>query len=206
MTPTLILPGLNGSDDGHWQRFWLSDNTESRLVEQDDWKSPRIEAWTNRLEEVLIHEGPAYIVAHSLGCLLAAKCADRPTARLIKGALLVAPCDLSTTEKLHPGAIHFGRMPTRALPFPTITVGSLNDIYMPLESLSLYAGLWKTQVRNLGPAGHINIGSGFGRWTGGYELLSLLKMKAKSRRNYDLPQVQSGEAFAGEAIKSGMSR
>ncbi|MDW5318412.1 RBBP9/YdeN family alpha/beta hydrolase [Rhizobium sp. PL01] len=206
MTPTLILPGLNGSNDGHWQRFWLQDNAESRLVEQDDWKSPRVEAWTNRLEEVLVQQGPAYIVAHSLGCLLAAKCADRPSAKLIKGALLVAPCDLSTTENLHPGAIHFGRMPTRVLPFPTITVGSLNDIYMPLESLSLYGRLWKTQVRNIGPAGHINIESGFGRWTGGYELLTLLKMNAKANRNYAQPQAQGVEVLAARAIKTSTSR
>ena len=204
MTPTLILPGLNGSDDGHWQRFWLKDDAESRLVEQDDWKSPRIEAWAKRLEEVLAQVGPAYIVAHSLGCLLAAKCADRPSAQLIKGALLVAPCDLTTTERLHPGAIHFGRMPTRVLPFPTITVGSLNDIYMPLENLSLYSRLWKTQVKNLGPAGHVNIESGFGRWTGGYELLSLLKMKAKARNNYGLTQTPGGAGFAGRAIKPGL--
>ncbi len=205
MTSTLILPGLNGSDDGHWQRYWLQDNAESRLVEQDDWKSPRVELWTKRLEDVLAREGPAYIVAHSLGCLLAAKCAEGPAAKLIKGALLVAPCDLSTTEKLHPGAIHFGRMPTRILPFPAITVGSLNDIYMPLENLSLYSRLWKTEVRNLGQAGHINIDSGFGRWTGGYELLSLLKMKARSRPHYGLPQTQDNEGFVGQAVKSGIS-
>jgi predicted alpha/beta hydrolase family esterase len=195
MTPTLILPGLNGSGEGHWQRFWLEDDAASRLVEQDDWQSPRVEVWLERLEEVLVREGPAYIVAHSLGCLLAAKCADRPSARLIKGALLVAPCDLSTTEKLHPGAIHFGRMPTRTLPFPTITVGSLNDIYMPLESLSLYCRLWKTEARNLGQAGHINIASGFGRWTGGYGLLSLLKRKARMYRYSDRTSLQGGEAF-----------
>lgn len=205
MTSTLILPGLNGSDDGHWQRFWLKDDAESRLVEQDDWKSPRIEAWAKRLEDVLAEEGPAFIVAHSLGCLLAAKCAEGPAAKLIRGALLVAPCDLSTTEKLHPGAIHFGRMPTRILPFPTITVGSLNDIYMPLENLSFYNRLWKTEVRNLGQAGHINIASGFGRWTGGYELLSLLKMKARSRRHYDRPQTQGSEGTMEQSIKSSMS-
>jgi predicted alpha/beta hydrolase family esterase len=194
MIPTLILPGLNGSDEGHWQRFWLKDEARSRLVEQDDWQSPRIEAWMRRLEEVLAQVGPAYIVAHSLGCLLAAKCADMPSASLIKGALLVAPCDLTTTEKLHPGAIHFGRMPTRALPFPTITVGSLNDIYMPLESLSFYGGLWKTQTKNLGYAGHINIDSGFGRWKGGYGLLSLLKRKASAHRRATPTYPQGDEA------------
>lgn len=203
MTHTLILPGLNGSDEGHWQRFWLKDDQKSRLVEQDDWKSPRVEVWLKRLDEVLAQEGPAYIVAHSLGCLLAAKCADSPSARLIKGALLVAPCDLSTTEKLHPGAIHFGRMPTRALPFPTITVGSLNDIYMPLESLTLYCRLWRTQTKNLGQAGHINIESGFGRWTGGYGLLSLLKKKARARGNPEGAHSQGGEAYAPGAVNFG---
>jgi len=203
MTLTLILPGLNGSDEGHWQRFWLKDDAQSRLVEQDDWQSPRVENWTKRLEEVLAQEGPAYIVAHSLGCLLAAKCADSPSARLIKGALLVAPCDLSTTEDLHPGAIHFGRMPTRALPFPTITVGSLNDVYMPLESLSLYGRLWKTPVKNLGHAGHINIESGFGRWTGGYGLLSLLKKKARALGSPDRDTPPRGETFTGAAFNPG---
>ncbi|WP_426127476.1 alpha/beta hydrolase [Pararhizobium sp. PWRC1-1] len=197
MIPTLILPRLNGSDDGHWQRFWLKDDVRSRLVEQDDWQFPRIEAWMKRLEEVLAQEGPAYIVAHSLGCLLAAKCADTPSASLIKGALLVAPCDLTTTEKLHPGAIHFGRMPTRALPFPTITVGSLNDIYMPLESLSFYSALWKTQTKDLGYAGHINIDSGFGRWKGGYGLLSLLRRKVSANRRATPTYSQGDEAADG---------
>lgn len=203
MTPTLILPGLNGSDEGHWQRFWLKDDANSLLVEQDDWTSPKVETWTKRLEQVLQQEGPAYIVAHSLGCLLAARCADGPYARLIKGALLVAPCDLSTTEKLHPGAIHFGRMPTRALPFPTITVGSLDDIYMPLESLSLYGRLWKTEIKNLGQAGHINIESGFGRWTGGYGLLSLLKKKARAHSHSDRSLSQGGGALDVETINLG---
>ena len=192
MTPTLILPGLNGSGDGHWQQFWLKDNSDSQLVEQDDWQAPRIETWTKRLEEVLVREGPAYIVAHSLGCLLAANFADSPFATLIRGALLVAPCDLAVTEDFHPGAIHFGRMPAAALPFPTITVGSLNDIYMPLEGLSLYGRLWRSKILNLGNAGHININSGFGRWTGGYGLLSTLRKRAEpDRRAKDrVPEIE----------------
>ena len=195
MTPTLILPGLNGSDPGHWQRFWLDDNPDSRMVEQEDWRVPRVEAWMARLEDMLAQIGPVYIVAHSLGCLLAAKLAETPAARLIKGALLVAPCDLAITEQLHPGAIHFGRMPTRALPFPAITVGSLNDIYMPLEHLSFYTRLWKTRTVNLGQAGHININSGFGRWTKGYALLESLKRGAETGRipgSARLPAVGAG--------------
>jgi predicted alpha/beta hydrolase family esterase len=73
-------------------------------------------------------------------------------------------------------------MPTRALPFPSITVGSLNDHYMELDRLTLYARLWKTELKNIGLAGHINIASGFGRWAGGYALLDNLKERAKAPR------------------------
>lgn len=184
MTTTLIVPGLNGSDEGHWQRHWVDDDRESVLVAQDDWERPDVDRWAARLEDALEAHGEAYIVAHSLGCLLTAKLADRPSAHRIKGALLVAPCDLQPTERLHPGAIHFGPMPTRALPFPSITVGSLNDHYMELDRLTLYSRLWRTDLRNIGLAGHINIASGFGRWTGGYALFGALKDKAKAPRRY----------------------
>jgi predicted alpha/beta hydrolase family esterase len=55
---------------------------------------------------------------------------------------------------------------------------------MELDRLTLYARLWKTELRNLGLAGHINISSGFGRWTGGYALLDSVKEKAKAPRRY----------------------
>ncbi|MBO9193996.1 alpha/beta hydrolase [Rhizobium sp. 16-449-1b] len=185
MTATLIIPGLYGSGEGHWQRHWLRDHPDSVLVEQDDWDDPLVDRWADRLEETLLEHVEAYIVAHSLGCLLTAKFADRPSARRIKGALLVAPCDLRPTERRHPdAAIRFGPMPTRALPFPSITVGSLNDHYMELDRLTLYARLWKTELRNIGLAGHINIASGFGRWTGGYALFDNLREKAKAPRRY----------------------
>jgi predicted alpha/beta hydrolase family esterase len=53
---------------------------------------------------------------------------------------------------------------------------------MSLEKLSYYTRIWKSQVRNIGLAGHINIASGFGRWTGGYGLLNVLKDRAHAER------------------------
>ncbi len=53
MCTTLIVPGLNGSDEGHWQRHWLRDNPEATLVEQDDWQCPVLEDWIDRLETAL---------------------------------------------------------------------------------------------------------------------------------------------------------
>ncbi|KQV81913.1 alpha/beta hydrolase [Rhizobium sp. Root1220] len=178
MTRVLILPGLFGSAEGHWQRHWLNENPDSRLVKQFDWNRPVLNGWLAALETELDAAGEAYIVAHSLGCVLAAHLAQRASAGRVKGALLVAPCDLVPTQRLHPGHISFSTMPTAPLPFPAIVVGSLNDQYMTLDRLTLFSRLWKAEVRNIGQAGHINIASGYGRWAGGYALLETLKIKA----------------------------
>ena len=182
MIDVLILPGLFGSGEGHWQQHWLEDQPDSRCVAQDDWDHPNLDSWLLRLEGALEEAGEAYLVAHSLGCLLAARLAGRSVARRVKGALLVAPCDLPATDILHPGHISFGGMPTAPLPFPSIVIGSMNDAYMAVDRLTLFGRLWKAETRNIGLAGHINIASGFGRWRTGYQLLDALKMRAGDRR------------------------
>jgi uncharacterized protein len=187
MTAVLILPGLFGSGEGHWQQHWLLDWPDSRCVAQDDWDNPKLDHWLFRLEEALDAVGEAYIVAHSLGCLLAAKLAGRDSARRVKGALLVAPCDLSATDRLHPGRIDFGDMPMQRLPFPSIVVGSLNDCYMSLDRLTVLGRCWNADVKNIGNAGHINVASGFGRWNGGYLLLHGLTARTRNKKPMPSP-------------------
>jgi len=182
MSRVLILPGLFGSGEGHWQRYWLQDQPEGRVVEVEKWDHPNLRDWMGRLEAALEDAGEAYIVAHSLGCLLAASLAGRPAAKRVKGALLVAPCDLPTTETLHAGHISFGTMPTDTLPFPSMTIGSLNDIYMTLDRLTMFGRLWNSDIKNIGLAGHINVASGFGRWPSSYGLLETLKVRTRHRR------------------------
>jgi predicted alpha/beta hydrolase family esterase len=182
MTDVLIVPGLFGSGEGHWQQHWLQDQPGSRCVAQDDWDRPTLDSWLSRLEAALEEVGEAYLVAHSLGCLLAARLAGRNAASRVRGALLVAPCDLPVTETMHPGHISFGSMPMAPLPFPSIAVGSMNDAYMAVDRLSLFGRLWNAEVRNIGLAGHINIASGFGRWRSGYQLLEILKTRTRGRR------------------------
>ncbi|PDT49117.1 MULTISPECIES: alpha/beta hydrolase [Sinorhizobium] len=173
---TLILPGLNGSPEGHWQRHWARDRSDSRVVEQDNWTYPDLHSWLERLVSAIeASPGDVKLVAHSLGCVLAANLANHRLASRVRGALLVAPCDLETTEKLHPCTITFGSMPRSRLPFPSLIVGSLNDPYMSVERLRLTARCWGSALIDLGEAGHINIASGFGRWEAGYALLDLLK-------------------------------
>ena len=40
MVKRLIVPGLEGSGEGHWQRWWLTQDPDARIVEQDDWHRP----------------------------------------------------------------------------------------------------------------------------------------------------------------------
>lgn len=168
-TTTLIVPGLNGSPEGHWQQHWLRDRPDARLVDQENWNCPVLSQWQARLEAALdAVDNGAFIVAHSLGCVLTASLANRPSARKVKGALLVAPADLDKVEALHPCVVSFGVKPLQTLPFPSLVIGSLNDPYMDASDLSRHVEGWGSQLVNLGAVGHINIASGFGRWEEGY--------------------------------------
>lgn len=182
MCTTLIVPGLNGSPPGHWQDHWLREDPTARLVDQDDWQCPVLEDWLARFETALADVEEAYVVAHSLGCLLIANMATRPLAARIKGALLVAPALLENVEALHPCIVRFGSFPASTLPFPSLIVGSTTDPYMDAQEAARTAQLWNSDLVNLGAVGHLNIASGFGRWPQGYALLErLIRSKTISR-------------------------
>lgn len=193
---TFILPGLNGSPVGHWQQHWADDHEESRVVEQDDWDFPDLQRWRARLESRIEEAtGGVWLVAHSLGCLLAASLAESRVISRVRGALLVAPCDPQATEALNPGAIRFNAPCYRKLPFASLVVGSLNDPYMPVDRLGRTARAWGSALVDIGEAGHINIPAGFGRWSAGYDFLDVLKISAGRRAFAALPGI-SDATFA----------
>ena len=197
---TLILPGLNGSSDAHWQRHWARDSPESRVVEQHDWACPQRENWLAELERQVDMVGrDVWLVGHSLGCVLAARFAESRLAGRVRGALLVAPCDLDATESLHPCIVRFGAMPRRRLPFPSLVVGSLNDPYMPVDRLRRTAAAWGSDLVDIGEAGHINVASGFGRWAAGYDFLELLKERSA------LGAAENGRLFSPAVAGGGLS-
>lgn len=193
MTRTvLIVPGLNGSGEGHWQRFWLEDFEEARLVEQTDWANPQAGRWLHRLEQAVVANPGAIIVAHSLGTMLAARLASSSVAPLVGGALLVAPADIERTAVLHARTYEFGRIPTGPLPFPALVVASRDDIYMSLDKAVLLAQDWQVPLADIGYAGHINVASGFGRWTQGYTFARQVAERADRRRSQ--PPLRGDEA------------
>lgn len=193
MVQTLIIPGLNGSPDEHWQRIWAKEYPGSRVVEQRDWSCPVLEEWQARLDKALSQTDGAFLVAHSLGCLLAASYATRAEAGLIRGALLVAPCSLETTIGLHPCMIGFGAEPLERLPFPSLVIGSLNDPYMSVEQLERHVKAWGSELATIGLAGHINIASGFGHWPEGHDFFERLVSRATTIEPW-LQSSPSGEA------------
>jgi predicted alpha/beta hydrolase family esterase len=184
MVKTLVIPGLFGSGEGHWQRHWLVDHSAAKLVEQRDWNRPTLADWRGALEDEILRHDAVNLVAHSLGSILVATLAGRPVAERVRSALLVAPCDLEETNRLHPGVIDFGTMPRRSLAFPSLVVGSLNDHYMRFDRLRQLCEAWGSSLVDLGHAGHINVASGFGRWPRGYELLKLVNAMAAGGRSF----------------------
>lgn len=154
----LILPGLHDSGPGHWQS-WLEQLSPGALrVRQADWARPDLTAWSARIDATLAAEPPGHwlAVAHSFGCLALAEHLGRRSDSPIVAALLVAPAD----------PVKFGvagRLQGRALPLPSVVVGSGNDPWMRAEQAQRWARGWGSHWIHLGDAGHINAEAGFAR-------------------------------------------
>lgn len=161
----LIVPSLNGSPDGHWQRIWADEDPAAELVEQEDWARPRLTDWLHGLEAAIASSAPGVIlIAHSLGCSLVAALAGRPAAAHVGGALLVAPADIEPLMQRQPAIGEFATGRSRVLPFTSILVASRNDPFMSFRNAEAQAKTWGSTLFDVGPAGHVNIASGFGRW------------------------------------------
>lgn len=175
MCTTLIVPGLNGSDEGHWQRHWLLDDPDSRLVDQDNWQCPVLEDWLDRLEAALATVESAYIVAHSLGCLLVANMASRPSAAKNQGRA----SGRTRSSRSRGGDASLYR-PVRCVSAATACVsqprrGQHERSLYGLRGARAQCKSVGSDLINLGAVGHINIASGYGRWPEGYALLERLK-------------------------------
>ena len=81
----IIVPGLRGSGEAHWQT-WLEGRFEGAVrVEQDDWDTPDLARWSRRIAETVaaLGPGPHAIAAHSFGCRITptiVACAERANA------------------------------------------------------------------------------------------------------------------------------
>lgn len=171
----LILPGWQNSGEGHWQTRWEALHGFHR-VEQHDWMHPLRGDWSARLEETVVDAGgPVVLVAHSLGCILAAWwAAHSRNAHRVRGALLVAPGDVESPDvaPLLPGWSPIARQP---LPFPAVLVASQDDPYCSFARAQGLAASWGARLHDAGARGHLNAESGLGDWPEGLALLQALQ-------------------------------
>jgi predicted alpha/beta hydrolase family esterase len=176
----LIAPGLQNSGPEHWQSRWQRLFPAFERIEQDDWEAPHLARWSARVDEARQRarsggggdQRPTLIVAHSFGSLATVHSVARDAAG-IAGVLLVAPAD---PDKFNVAAL----LPHRALPVPSIMIGSTNDPWMAAPRAELWAGRWHSRFINAGALGHINAESGLGDWPEGLKALYFLAEKAQN--------------------------
>jgi len=174
----LILPGLGGSEPGHWQTRWAEKMRTAAIVEQADWIDPDPDDWTDTIvQAVALAERPVVFVAHALAVVALVQAAPRLPAGKARGALLVSPPDI----ELHPGAPEamrsFGNVPRDPLPFPSLLVISSSEPYCSLERAADFAGGWGSDFHEAGDAGHIDTASGHGPWPEGLLMFTRLMQR-----------------------------
>ena len=177
----LIVPGLRGSDPAHWQSWLQRRHRRSVRAQLSDPDRPDLAAWSDDVGRTLAQEppGPWIAVAHSFGGLavlhhLMHGPVPRPGGTAIVGALLVAPA----SPDRHGVAALLGQRP---IGVDLWVVSSSDDPWLPTHLALPWAARWGARLHDLGPAGHVNVASGFGRWPKGQEMVQKLLQRWHAR-------------------------
>lgn len=177
MMATIVLPGIGGSGEAHWQTIWQGDDPRAVRFRPSSWDHPELDDWIRALD-VAVDQSiePSILIAHSLACLLVAHWAVRSarTTR-IAGAFLVAVPNPNGPMFPRWEAGTFMDVPAVPFPFPALIVASSNDPYASLDHVEERATDWNASVVNVGAYGHINGASGLGSWSEGARLLTAFR-------------------------------
>ncbi|MEU3598908.1 alpha/beta hydrolase [Streptomyces sp. NPDC006798] len=175
MVAYVIIPGIYGSDERHWQSRWEKRWGSSAVrTAPASWSEPDLPDWVAAIQSAYeIAAGRDHrvaLVAHSLGCWAVAHWL-RETRPDAVTTFLVAPPDTHDPRFPRDAARTFVDLEALPLPGPSLLVASDDDPYCDAEtSLSLAKG-WQTRALVLEGRGHINSDSGLGDWPKGLELL-----------------------------------
>lgn len=167
----LVLSGLWNSGPQHWQTQWERKYPAWSRTAHRDWNDPQRDEWVAELDAAIAHcTGRPILLAHSLGCMLAAQWALCGSPLKVAGAFLVAPAD--TEAASYPvEANGFAPVPLAPLPFPSLVVASADDPYVGIERARGFARAWGSRLVEIGNAGHVNEAAGYGAWPEGERLL-----------------------------------
>lgn len=164
----LIIPGLGGSDAGHWQSRWQAKLPTASRVDQASWSHPQKAAWCAAVRDAIGRATlPVVVVAHSLGVLAFVETMAGPGVPAVAGAFLVTPPSEESLLNLGEVDPAFTPFPAAPLPCPSVLVGSRNDPFALLPEVEGLALDWGSRFIDAGEAGHINVESGHGPWPEG---------------------------------------
>jgi predicted alpha/beta hydrolase family esterase len=167
----VIVPGIDNSDEQHWQSIWESDwGPAARRIAVASWTSPDLDNWVNAIERAVgIARSPdVVLVAHSGGCWAAASWVGNRGFDA-RGVFLVAPPDQDLFSAVAPS---FAAVVPQPLELPGLMVSSDNDPYCAPQVAEQLAVDWGVPRIGVGQLGHINSSSGLGRWDFGRALLT----------------------------------
>lgn len=167
-TPKIIVPGYGGSGEGHWQTHWEAGSDDYDRIAPKSFDNPDLTDWLDALEDAVVRQSSAPIlVAHSLGCLLAAEYLRRSKAN-VAGVFMVAVPDPDGPKFPIDEAPDFAKFSRNPLSCPSLIIASDNDPYSEASYTSKIAQSWRADVVNIGDRDHI---SEVGQWDEGHNLL-----------------------------------
>lgn len=171
--PVLVLPGWQGSGDGHWQT-WLEEQLQTAGRETSrpavaDWDHPDLDDWLAALRDALepLPADEFDVVAHSLGSVLwlhhTLDTGDSP--RPARVALVAPPSPQSDVAEIAgflPPPLDVDAL--RAAADGTVLVGGSDDSYCPEGFAAAYGVPLKIATTIVDDGGHLNPDSGYGEW------------------------------------------
>lgn len=175
----VIIPGIDGSDEAHWQSLWQRQWGSSAVpISPASWSAPDLDDWVDAVQEAYDdaarQDSDVVLVAHSLGCWAAASWLGRYPSNPAGGAFLVAPPDPHGPAFPRRAAATFTELSAQPLPCPALVVGSTTDPYCTAEAAAEFATRWAARWHLAGAYGHLNSASELGAWQQGRELLDSL--------------------------------
>jgi predicted alpha/beta hydrolase family esterase len=171
MTDIVILPGIGGSGELHWQTRWEKSDPRYRRFQPADWNQPELKEWISALDRAVgAASKPPLLVAHSLACLLVAHWQQVSTAP-VAGAFLVAVPN-PQGQAFPVEAASFANPPLSKFRFPSLIIASANDPYGTIDYARGKASHWGSGIVEVGNLDHINEASGLGDWPMGKALLA----------------------------------
>ncbi|MGB4777622.1 RBBP9/YdeN family alpha/beta hydrolase [Microbacterium sp.] len=168
--PVVVLPGLGGSDAGHWQTVWQQADRRFTRIAPSSWDEPELDDWIAAVDRAIGHASPV-LVAHSLGCLTAIEWTRRNPGRDVALFLVALPDPAAQSFPL-PESAFTGIPLAEPLTVPALMIASGDDAYCaPERSAEIAAALGAAWIA-VGDRGHLNAASGLATWREGRGLLT----------------------------------